>query len=62
MYSLIHRYINKDVFSFQMDLLSFINKSGSECLNDADDHPFANCLNGGPLYLESDCDEQVSMS
>lgn len=45
-----------------LDLSSFINKSGSECLNDSDDHPFTNCLNSNPGYLESDCDEQLIIS
>ncbi|KAJ8307905.1 hypothetical protein KUTeg_014552 [Tegillarca granosa] len=27
-----------------MDLSSFINKSGCECLNESDDHPLAHCL------------------
>ncbi|XP_014669450.1 PREDICTED: thioredoxin-like protein 1 [Priapulus caudatus] len=45
-----------------MDLVTFINKAGSECLNDSDDHPFANCLQSGGVYLESDCDEQLIMA
>ena len=42
-----------------MDLSPFINKSGCECLNEADDHPLAHCLTSKGGYLESDCDEQV---
>ena len=42
-----------------MDLSSFINKAGCECLNEADDHPLAHCLTSKGGYLESDCDEQV---
>lgn len=45
-----------------MDLVHLILKSDCECLNDSDDHPFANCLNAGSSYLESDCDEQLIMS
>lgn len=42
-----------------MDLSSFINKSGCECLNESDDHPLAHCLTTKGGYLESDCDEQL---
>ncbi|CAE1299300.1 PITH domain-containing protein At3g04780,Thioredoxin-like protein 1 [Acanthosepion pharaonis] len=42
-----------------VDLSSFISKSGSECLNGADDYPFTNCLEKNGNYLESDCDEQL---
>lgn len=42
-----------------MDLSPFINKSGCECLNEADDHPLAHCLTPKGGYLESDCDEQL---
>lgn len=45
-----------------VDLVTFIAKSTCECLNDSDDHPFANCLSAGGGYLESDCDEQLIMS
>ncbi|XP_023024831.1 thioredoxin-like [Leptinotarsa decemlineata] len=45
-----------------MDLLPFISKSECECLNESDDHPFANCLSSGGGYLESDCDEQLIIS
>ena len=46
-------------FFFQMDLGTFINKSGCECLNESDDHHLSAALAKGPDYLESDCDEQV---
>jgi len=42
-----------------MDLLSMINKAGSECLNESDEHTFEHCLTGKGGYLESDCDEQL---
>jgi hypothetical protein len=45
-----------------MDLSSFINKSGCECLNDSDENPLAHSLTSKGGYLESDCDEQVSSS
>lgn len=45
-----------------MDLLTFINKSECECLNESDDHTFPNCLTTGNDFLESDCDEQLIMS
>lgn len=51
--------INATVFSFQMDLMPFINKAGCECLNESDEHGFENCLRKDSTYLESDCDEQV---
>ena len=43
----------------QMDLSTLINKSGSECLNESDDHPLTHALTSKGGYLESDCDEQV---
>ena len=43
----------------QMDLGTFINKSGCECLNESDDYHLPAALAKGPDYLESDCDEQV---
>ncbi|CAH1251879.1 thioredoxin-like protein 1 [Branchiostoma lanceolatum] len=46
----------------QMNLNSMIMKSGCECLNDSDDHPFSHCLDKGGQYLESDCDEQLIMT
>lgn len=43
-----------------IDLSSLIMKSGCECLNESDSHPFNNCLNDNKeSYLESDCDEQL---
>jgi len=52
---------NTLVVCVQINLNSFIEKSGSECLNEQDDHPLANCLTpGSSSYLESDCDEQVT--
>lgn len=42
-----------------MDLGTFINKSGCECLNESDDYHLPAALAKGPDYLESDCDEQV---
>lgn len=45
-----------------MDLSPFITKGQCECLNEADDHPFTNCLNNSQTYLESDCDEQLIIS
>jgi hypothetical protein len=43
-----------------IDLLSFINKSESECLNESDAHNLSGCLTSGSSnYLESDCDEQL---
>lgn len=45
-----------------IDLLSLINKSQVECLNESDDHPLSHCLTTGGQYLESDCDEQLIIS
>ena len=45
-----------------MDLMTFINKSDCECLNEADDHPFDHALTSKGGYLESDCDEQLIIS
>ena len=42
-----------------MSLNSLIDKTGSECLNQSDSHPFTNALTSGKEYLESDCDEQL---
>lgn len=43
-----------------VELTTFINKSGCECLNESDDHPLAHCLDASKqTYLESDCDEQL---
>ena len=46
----------------QVDLGKFLNKPGCECLNEADDHPYAHALNSGGGFLESDCDEQLILS
>ena len=43
----------------QVNLASLIDHSGSECLNESDDHPFTNCLKTNAKYLESDCDPQL---
>lgn len=45
-----------------MDLIFFIMKSGCECLNESDEHPFSNCLQSSGGYLETDCDEQLIFS
>ena len=45
-----------------MDLATFIDKSGSECLNEDDDHPYGHCLTSGGGFLQSDCDEQLILS
>ncbi|KAK3095560.1 hypothetical protein FSP39_016107 [Pinctada imbricata] len=45
-----------------MDLSSFINKAGCECLNESDEHTFSHGLTTKGGYLESDCDEQLLMS
>ena len=45
-----------------MDLGTFINKSGCECLNESDDYHLPAALAKGPDYLESDCDEQVQQN
>ncbi|KAK2167695.1 hypothetical protein LSH36_25g06032 [Paralvinella palmiformis] len=42
-----------------IDLLSLINKSGCECLNEEDDHPLSHALTSKGGYLSSDCDEQL---
>ncbi|PIK40995.1 hypothetical protein BSL78_22149 [Apostichopus japonicus] len=44
-----------------IDLLSLINKSQTECLNESDDHTLSHCLTKGGQYLESDCDEQGTL-
>ena len=45
-----------------MDITTFIDKSGCECLNEADDHPLEHALNPKGGFLESDCDEQLIIS
>lgn len=42
-----------------IDLIPMIAKSGCECLNESDDHPFTEALSSGRGYLESDTDEQL---
>merc|ERR1711973_242470 len=46
----------------KMDLVTFIDKSKSECLNEDDEHPYQHCLSSGGGYLGSDCDEQIILS
>jgi len=41
---------------------TYIDKRNSECLNESDDHPFANCLEDNGSSLQSDCDEQLILS
>ena len=43
-------------------LMPYLDKAGSECLNESDDHTYAHCLSDGGGYLESDCDEQIILS
>lgn len=45
-----------------MDLITFLDKAKSECLNEADDHPYTQCLTSGSGYLASDCDEQLILA
>ncbi len=46
-----------------MDLVSLINKSQSECLNQDDDHTWDHALNASALtYLKSDVDEQILLN
>eukprot|EP00088_Acartia_fossae_P059851 TRINITY_DN71565_c0_g1_i1.p1 TRINITY_DN71565_c0_g1~~TRINITY_DN71565_c0_g1_i1.p1 ORF type:complete len:287 (-),score=72.50 TRINITY_DN71565_c0_g1_i1:75-935(-) len=45
-----------------MDLITFIDKSRCECLNEDDDHPYGHCLSSAGGYLQSDCDEQIILS
>lgn len=42
-----------------MDLVTFIEKNGCECLNESDEHTLAHALTSKGGYLESDCDEQL---
>ncbi|KAK3862293.1 hypothetical protein Pcinc_031821 [Petrolisthes cinctipes] len=42
-----------------IDLIPMINKSGCECLNESDDHPFTQALASSDGFLESDTDEQL---
>ncbi|GAU94398.1 hypothetical protein RvY_06178 [Ramazzottius varieornatus] len=43
------------------DLTTAVDKSKSECLNEADDHTFQNLFQDTG-YLESDCDEQLLLN
>merc|ERR1712142_261123 len=43
-------------------LATYIDTRNSECLNESDDHPFANCLEDNGNTLQSDCDEQLILS
>lgn len=43
-----------------MDLSTFIDKNGCECLNESDGHTLPHALTNKGGFLESDCDEQVS--
>jgi len=45
-----------------LDLMTFIDKSRSECLNEDDEHPYAHCLTSAGGFLQSDCDEQIILS
>jgi len=44
------------------DLIQYLDKSKSECLNESDNHPYQHCLTSGGGYLASDCDEQLILS
>merc|ERR1719222_1821467 len=44
------------------DLAQYLDSSKSECLNEADDHPYQHCLTSGGGHLASDCDEQLIIS
>ncbi|XP_029548374.1 thioredoxin-like protein 1 [Salmo trutta] len=52
---------DSDIPKGYMDLMPFVNKAGCECLNESDESGFENCLVKDTTYLESDCDEQVSL-
>merc|ERR1712059_32368 len=45
-----------------VDLVTYIDKAQSECLNEDDEHPFLECLTHGEGFLQSDCDEQIILS
>jgi len=45
-----------------MDLVTFYDKSGCECLNESNEHPLSSALTSKDGYLESDCDEQLLIS
>ena len=46
----------------QNNINSLMEKSGTECLNESDEHGLEHCLKKGGGYLESDCDEQVGFN
>lgn len=47
-------------YAGHVDLVSFIDKKGTECLNQSDDHTWEHALApSSGVYLESDCDEQL---
>jgi len=45
-----------------IDLSTFISTKGCSCLNESDDHTYANILRKDGSYLESDCDEQLLLT
>jgi thioredoxin len=45
-----------------MDLVTFYDKNGCECLNETNEHPLSAALSSKDGYLESDCDEQLLIS
>lgn len=57
---LAHTILEGGLF-VQINLLSLLDKSGSECLNNSDDHPLSHALDtpSSEQFLESDCDEQL---
>lgn len=49
--------------NIKMDLVSLINKSQSECLNQSDDHTWEHALNSSSgIFLQSDVDEQLLLN
>jgi len=44
------------------DMHQYLDKSKSECLNEADSHPYQHCLTDAGGFLQSDCDEQLILS
>ncbi|XP_022084619.1 thioredoxin-like protein 1 [Acanthaster planci] len=49
----------EDKTKHYMNLVSLIDKSSVECLNQSNEHDFEACLTNDDRYLESDCDEQL---
>jgi len=45
-----------------VDLVTYIDKNKSECLNEDDEHSYTQCLTAGDGYLQSDCDEQLILA